>query len=167
VIFLNCLAFTGFSQGEFPVPAGNPKQLFYLQRSPNSNTIVCELNYKDSVLDEENPVHVFWIEYMDKGQRSELTGIQRNLAYGIKVNKLSDKRYEMNFVSYKKYKMYLEPGSDNKFSVYVMMKDKKLRLSGIYIKVSGGTALSPNIEFVEVTGFDLETGGIVKDRFKP
>lgn len=67
---------------------------------------------------------MFWIEYMDKGQRTELTGIQRKLAYGIKVNKLSDKHYELNFVFFKKYKMYLEPGPDNKFSVYVIMKGR-------------------------------------------
>jgi hypothetical protein len=28
----------------FPVPVGNPNQLFYLQRTTNTNTIVCELN---------------------------------------------------------------------------------------------------------------------------
>ena len=81
VVFLIYLGFIGFSQNEFPVPSGNDKQLFYLQRSPNSNTIVCELNYKDSVLDEENPVHVFWIVFTNKGQREELTDHYRNMAY--------------------------------------------------------------------------------------
>ncbi|MCW3088449.1 MAG: CDP-alcohol phosphatidyltransferase, partial [Sediminibacterium sp.] len=30
-------------QDTFPIPAGNPKQLFYLQRTNNTNTIICEL----------------------------------------------------------------------------------------------------------------------------
>ena len=30
----------------FPEPSGNPNQLFYLQRTPNVNTTVYELNYK-------------------------------------------------------------------------------------------------------------------------
>ena len=35
----------------FPIPAGNSKQLFYLQRTPNKNTIVYELNYKNGDID--------------------------------------------------------------------------------------------------------------------
>ena len=34
------------AQEGFPVPAGNAKQLFYLQRTSNTNTIVYELNLK-------------------------------------------------------------------------------------------------------------------------
>ncbi|WP_259071757.1 DUF4833 domain-containing protein [Mucilaginibacter sp. X4EP1] len=33
---------------KFPVPRGNPKQLFFLQRSQNTNTVVYELNIKDA-----------------------------------------------------------------------------------------------------------------------
>ena len=54
------------SQDKFPTPAGNPKQLFYLQRTSNTNTIVYELNYKNGLLDEDEPVHVFWIRYNEK-----------------------------------------------------------------------------------------------------
>jgi hypothetical protein len=51
-------------QDTFPVPSGNPNQLFYLQRTNNTNTIVCELNVNGKgQLDEESPVHVFWIRY--------------------------------------------------------------------------------------------------------
>ena len=61
----------------FPVPDGNAKQLFFLQRTPNTNTIVCELNYKDGIVDKEEPIHVFWIRYQEKGQMEDLSFIQR------------------------------------------------------------------------------------------
>ena len=67
----------------FPVPKNNPGQLFYLQRTPNTNTIVCELNYKNGVLDKDDPVHVFWIRYGEQGQKAELNFIQRNFPYRV------------------------------------------------------------------------------------
>src|SRR5580765_3967987 len=69
----------------FPVPSGNDNQLFYLQRTPNTNTVVYEVKYtKTGQLDTTEPVHVFWIRYAEKGQRAELSYIQRHFAYGIK-----------------------------------------------------------------------------------
>ena len=48
------LILQGFAQEQaFPVPTGNSKQLFYLQRTHNTNTIVYELNYKDGIIDAE------------------------------------------------------------------------------------------------------------------
>ncbi len=50
LIFLSCsVSFTVAAQDKFPVPLGNPKQLFYLQRTANTNTIICELNYNNNV----------------------------------------------------------------------------------------------------------------------
>jgi hypothetical protein len=40
----------------FPVPTGNSKQLFYLQRTRNINTIVYEPYCKNGMIDPENPV---------------------------------------------------------------------------------------------------------------
>ena len=49
---------------KFPVLPDNISRLFYVQRSPNANTIVYELNTgKNGQLDLENPVHVYWIRY--------------------------------------------------------------------------------------------------------
>src|SRR5688572_10785112 len=89
---------TGLAQTGFPVPGGNQKQLFYLQRTPNTNTIVYELNYKNGVIDPDNPVHEFWIRYQENGQRQELSYIQRKFAYGIKTRKLAENKYELSFV---------------------------------------------------------------------
>src|ERR1700753_4000546 len=73
---------TEFQQDDkFPVPADNVSRLFYVQRNPNTNTIIYELNNKDGHLDTENPIHVYWIKYADKGQLEELNYIQRKLAY--------------------------------------------------------------------------------------
>src|SRR5665647_3290323 len=83
----------------FPVPVGNAKQLFFLQRTPNTNTIVCELNYKDGIVDKEDPIHVFWIRYQEKGQIEDLNYIQRKFAYGVNSREIGVNKYELHFVS--------------------------------------------------------------------
>ncbi len=157
----------GFAQDKnFPVPMGNNKQLFYLQRTSNTNTIVYELNYKDGIIDPENPIQAFWIRYQEMGQRQDLNIIQRKFAYGLKTKKLSETLYELSFVSYKKYKMYLRPGADKKFYVYTNINKKPAILTRIFIKINGGSFWSPNIEYVEISGMEPESRSVIKERLK-
>lgn len=137
---------------KFPVPSGISNQLFYLQRTPNTNTIVCELNLKNGKLDTQTPIHVFWLRYGDKGQREELDYIQRKFAYGISNRKIAENQYELNFVSYKKYKMYLQLAADGKFHVYTLINKKMCILNKIYIEIKGGTFWVPHVEYVEISG---------------
>ncbi len=71
----------------FPVPKRNAYQLFYLQRQPNTNTIIVDLNVKNGRFDTEDPVHVYWLRYTEEGQKKELNWIQRTFAYGIHAKK--------------------------------------------------------------------------------
>lgn len=139
----------------FPVPSGNVHQLFYLQRQPNTNTIVVELNVKDNKLDLDDPVHVFWLRYTEKGQRAELNFIQRVFAYGINSKKTAEGVYELHFVSYKKMKFSLEKGSDNLWRVYANLSNgKRMVLRRVYLHINGGSFWKPNVEYVELKGYD-------------
>ncbi|HCL06984.1 MAG TPA: CDP-alcohol phosphatidyltransferase [Chitinophagaceae bacterium] len=156
-------------QDTFPVPRGNSKQLFYLQRTANTNTIICELKYnKNGELDEDDPVHVFWIRYPEGGQKKELSYIQRVFAYGIKSQVLGKDSYKLHFVSYKKRPMYLmRSPKDNQFKVYTTINNQQAVLNRIFIKVDGGTFWSPNVVYMEMKGVDEQTGKEVMQRFKP
>lgn len=167
IIIFTGLILPGFAQEKiFPVPTGNSKQLFYLQRTHNMNTIVYELNIKNGIMDKENPVRGFWIRYQERGQREELSFIQRKFAFGLKTRKISENQYELSFVSYKKYKMYLRQGPDKKFWVYANINQKPAILNHIFIKINGGSFLSPNIEYIEVTGFEPNSRSVVKERLR-
>lgn len=155
-----------YAQLNYPVPTGNANQLFYLQRPPNANTIVCELNYKNGVLDADEPVHVFWLRYGEQGQRAELSFIQRKFAYGVKTTRVSDGKYELHFVSYKKYSMYLMKGANNRYNVYAPINNKQAILNRVFVKINGGSFWSPNIEYVELKGTDPATGKEVIERKK-
>lgn len=161
------LTVSSFTYGQnYPVPTGNPNQLFYLQRTPNANTIVCELNLKNGVLDQEEPVHVFWIRYGEKGQRAELNFVQRKFAYGIKTTKVAKDKYQLHFVSYKNYPMYLMKGADNKYNVFGTINSKQAIVNRIFVKINGGSFWSPNVEYVEIKGIDAATGKEVIERKK-
>ena len=156
-------------QDTFPIPKGNPNQLFYLQRTTNTNTIVCELNLNSrGQLDEKNPVHVFWIRFPEGGVRKELTYMQKVFAYGIKSQAQGNGTYKLHFVSYKKQSLLLmHSPKDSKYHVYATINQKPALLNRIFLKVEGGSALSPNIVYMEMKGTDAVTGKELVERFKP
>ena len=166
LVMCSLLCLYGVAQEGFPVPAPNVNQLFFLQRTSNTNTIVYELNYKKGILDLDNPVHVFWIRYAEKGQRAELSWIQRVFAYGVKTKQLADSSYRIRLVSYAGYSMYLKKGADNRYRLYAPINGKLMILNRIFVKIVGGSMWSPDIEYFEVSGIDPATGKPVAERKK-
>lgn len=155
------------SQGiEYPTPPHNPKQLFYLQRPPNTNTVIYELNMENGVLDKKQPIHAYWISYAKKGQTEELTDIQRKYAYGIKTTLLDDNSYECHIVAYKKLKLYLKEGEDKQYHIYTNVNDKQIIVNRIFIAVNGGSLFKPHIDYVQLNGIDAATGTATEERIK-
>lgn len=152
----------------FPTPPRRNNSLFYLQRTPNINTIICELNEKNGAPDPEDPVHVLWIRYTEQKQRQELSFIQRHFAYGIKARSLGNGAYELHFVSYKNIAMYLRKSPvDNLHHVYVTIDNKQMLLNRVFIKINpGGTFWSPNVEYLEFRGVDTDNGKELLQRVK-
>ena len=155
-----------WAQQKLPVPCGNENQLFYLQRTVNTNTLVYELNYNNNVLNEQNPVHVYWIRYNEQGQKEELNFFQRKFAYGISAALISKDKYELRLVSCKKFPMVLTKDANNKYNVYATINQKQAILNRIFVKIDGGSAWKPNVEYVEVKGTDPLTGKEVVERLK-
>jgi phosphatidylglycerophosphate synthase len=152
----------------FPIPPHRNNSLFYLQRTPNINTIICELNEKNGAPDPDDPVHVLWIRYTEQKQRQELNFIQRHFAYGIKAQPLGNGNYELHFVSYKKIPMYLRRSPvDNLHHVYVTFDNKQILLNRVFIKINpGGSFWSPNVEYLEFRGIDPDNGKELMQRVK-
>ena len=151
---------------KLPVPAGNPNQLFYMQRSPNTNTIVYELNSKNGVIDTVSPVHIFWICYAEHGQKEELTSVQRKYAYGLATKYLGKDRYELRFLANKKHVIELAKGKDQQFHVYDQINGQRAILTRMFLQIDGGSLFSPNITSVSVWGLDPENGSDVFEKKK-
>lgn len=146
----------------------NVERLFYVQRTPNANTIVYELNIdSDGKLDEENPVHPYWIRYHDKGEKADLNFIQRKFAYGITSKPLGGGKFDIRFVSYKKFPLTLMKAADGKYHIFATISQRQLIVNRIFLRIEGGSFWVPNVRFVEFKGTDPATGKEVTERFKP
>jgi len=140
-----------------PIPKGVNNMLFYLQRDPDENTVVYQLNFKDGEVDSNVPVNAFWIKYADGGQIKELTAIQRKLAYGLLSKPLGNGNHELRFVSYPKLPLYLikENGS---YIVTAWFDQKQLILKRIFVRVKEGRFYFPKVEYIELIGNDAVSG---------
>ena len=156
-------------QEKFPTPPTDQNTLFYIQRTPNTNTIIYALNFeKNNQLDTDNPVHPYWIRYQEEGQKEELSFIQRNYAYGLKTEDLGNGKYELRFVSYKKMPFYLTKSSrDNRYHIHAVINKKKIEVSRVFLQIEGGSFWLPNVVCAEVKGVDPDTGIEIVERFKP
>ena len=162
-------SFAGSVVDSFPIPKPSPKQLFYLQRTTNSNTIICDLNLdaKGQVI-KDNPVHVYWIRYDEGGEKKELSYIQETFAYGIKHELLPTGVYKLHFVSYKKQVFYLKRSpKDNQYKMYFVLNNKEFVLQKLFVRIDGGTFWVPNVVYMEIIGKDEYSGTPFSYKFKP
>lgn len=152
----------------YPTPPTSGERLFYVQRTPNANTIVYDLNLNsDGKLNTEQPVKVYWLKYAERGQKEELNYIQRKFAYGLNTKVLNNGSYDIRFVSYKKFPLTLMKGGDGKYHIFASVAQKQVILNRIFVKIEGGSFWIPNVLYVEIKGTDPETGKEIVDRFKP
>ncbi|GAB2793623.1 hypothetical protein GCM10027275_43220 [Rhabdobacter roseus] len=152
----------------FPVPTQVPRLLFYIQRDPNTNTIVYELNTDaQGRISPSQPVHPFWIRYPEGGIRQDLNYLQRKFAYGINAKALGNEEYELRSVAYSKLPLYLRRDMKNQYHVYTEIGAKKCILNRVFIRIEGGTFWSPNVLYIELKGTEVATGKTVVQRLKP
>jgi len=143
-------------------------RLFYVQRSSNANTIVYELKLgSNGQPDQDEPVHPYWIRYTEGGKKEDLSYIQRKFAYGVNSKALGNGKYDIRFVSYKKFPLTLMKGADGKYHIFATISQKQFIVNRIFVKIEGGSFWVPNVRYVEFKGTDPATGKEVTERFKP
>lgn len=154
-------------KSNLPVP-NEEKQLFYLQRDPNTNTVIYTLNVEDGKVDEDQPVKAHWIRYAEGGKRTDLSFIQRKFAYGIQHTKIGDQAYNIRLQAYKDLEISVKFNSEkNKYQAYTAVENKEIILERIFVRIDGGSYFKPNIQYIEVLGYDPATRSKVSHRFSP
>lgn len=153
---------------EFPVPSGNPNQLFYLQRTENINTVVYELNEQNGVLNTEDPIHIFWIMYEKDQQHQNLSEMEQKFAYGIKIKSSGNLPCQFTLVACPNITLQLVKDASQKYHVCVTPNKQKMVLQHAYIKVKeGGLNLRPHVEYIEFSGTDAMSGKEMTERVIP
>lgn len=154
---------------KYPQPPFADNRLFFIQRSPNIDIVVYDANVlADKTLNAKNPVHPYWIRYADGGKKSELTAIQRTLAYGVTCHAMVGEAgsYEMNVVSYKKRKFKIMLDAKGVPIALFPINGKLAILHHVFVKIDQ-EGLLPKIPWVNLYGKDPKTGVDVFEQFKP
>jgi hypothetical protein len=166
-LFFLCVEDTKAQKEQLPVPK-EENQLFYLQRDPNSNTVVYSLNLKDGEIDESSPVKTHWIMYEDGGERTGLSFIQRKMAYGVQHEKIAEGKFEIRIQAYKKIPVVVKRNEkSDKYAAFAKIGDKEMVLSRIYVRIDGGSRFNPNVKYIELSGYDPASREKVSHRFTP
>ncbi|MEJ0056678.1 MAG: DUF4833 domain-containing protein [Bacteroidota bacterium] len=153
---------------DIPSPAFNDNTLFYIQRTPNHNAIVYDLNVENNLVVEKDPVHPYWIRFQEQGQKEELSYLQEHYAYGLRSEKITDDQYEMRFVSYRKMSFYLKRSAvSKKFHIYATVNKKSIEVKRVFLQIEGGSFWFPKVTCAQVTGTEQSTGLEVVEYFKP
>ncbi len=149
----------------FPTPKNVDNMLFYLQRDPNTNTLIYALNLKENGnIDASSPIQVYWIRYGEQGQKKDLGYIQRKFAYGIDTKALGGDKYEFRFVSHKKLPFYLQRTHDKSYHASVTINNHTIKVNRLFVRIQGGSFWLPNVKYAEVEGIDEATGKPIVER---
>ena len=152
----------------FPFPPDSPSRLFFIQRSNNANCVVYDANLIGKILKGKDPVHTYWIKYAEKGEKEELTTIQRTLAYGLYTNKLNSNEdaYEGYFLAYRKRKFIVKIHSDGTPIALFPINGKMQILKRVFVSVNE-SGFMPSVNYIDLYGKDVISGKDIFERFKP
>ena len=168
------LLFPGFlvAQLSFPTPPAAPQRLFFVQRTPNTNTIVYDANTIENgtKFDPKQPIRVYWLRYDEQGQVAPLSYLQRTMAYGVEVRALKNKigEFEFNVVSYPKRKLRLLLDGRKQPRALLQINGQEAWLNRVFIKIEGKKiGIIPDVKYVELFGTDPTSGKPVYEKFVP
>ena len=150
--------------GSYPSPPLEDDLLFYIQRNQNKDTIVYELNRSSGGrINEDLPMHAYWIKYSEGGVHSELNEIQNKLAYGYESEMINEDLFRFNFIVRKELDFYIAKDSKSKFNVLYKLDGRWVRLNNIYVyAVEFG--VFPDVKFIELYGEEQGTGVFTYDK---
>lgn len=167
LLLLAAAVLLGAAGEDFPVPA-EPNQIFYVQRSLNSNTIVYTARIgEDGKLDPKRPVDVFWRRYNDEGERKELSSLERSMAFGVKSDPVEGApgSFMIRVVSYPKRPALLKI-VDGVPRLEMKVAGVPAKLDHAYLDVDDSGSV-PSVNRVDLYGVSLADGKPLKESFKP
>ena len=164
-----CLYIQAVPGDRFPTPPDSPTRLFYIQRSSNANTVIYDANMlANRSLNPKDPVYTYWLRYGEKGQKEELTTIQRTLAYGLYTNRIKTESnaFEGYFLAYRKRKFVVKLDSKGNPIALFPINGKLQILKRVFVSVDESNMM-PSVNYIELFGKDQISGKDVYERFKP
>jgi len=148
---------------EFKVP-DEPNQLFYVQRSPNANTVVyvARLDAKGNI-DSRNPVEAFWRKFNIDGGKKNLNFIERMMAYGVRVaTGKAGQPVTFTIAALPQRKLTLGWDEHHHPQATLAVGNRTVKLAYVYLQVEE-SGLTPDVPSLDIVGTDIANGKAVHE----
>jgi len=148
---------------EFKTP-DEPNQLFYVQRSPNSNTVVYAAKLDASgEINRNDPVDAYWRKFNIDGAKTGLNFIERAMAYGVKVDRAQPgKPVTFTIAALPERKLTLTLDAQKRPEALMQMGARTVKVAYVYLHVVEG-GLMPQVPELDVLGTDIASGKAVHE----
>ena len=148
---------------EFKVP-DEPNQLFYVQRSPNSNTVVyvAKLDAKSN-FDTRTPVEVFWRKFNIDGNKKSLNFLERMMAYGVRMaTGKAGQPVTFTIAALPERKLTLGLDAQHRPQATLAIGGRTVKLAYVYLQVEEG-GLMPDVPALDIVGTDIASGKAIRE----
>jgi hypothetical protein len=148
---------------EFKVP-DEVNQLFYIQRSPNSNTVVytARLDAQGN-FDSRTPVEAYWRKFNIDGSRQPLNFIERMMAYGVKLNaRQPGQAVTFDIVALPQRRLTLSLDARHHPQATMSIDGHTVKVVYVYLQVVEG-GLMPRVPALDIFGIDTSSGKAVHE----
>lgn len=148
---------------EFKIP-DEPNQLFYVQRSPNSNTVIYAANLDgQGNLNASAPVEVFWRKFNIDGSKQPLNFMERTMAYGVKLDKTKPGQpVSFSIAPLPERKLIVSLDDKRKPQAVMQVGNHKVKVAYVYLHVVEG-GLMPSVPELDIFGTDLASGKAIRE----
>lgn len=148
---------------EFKIP-DEPNQLFYIQRSPNSNTVVYAAKLDaHGDFDSDAPVDAYWRKFNIDGSRQPLKFVERLMAYGARVDTIrSGQPITFHVVALPDRKLTLAMDAQHHPEALIQIGGRTVKLSYVYLQVEEG-GLLPKVPSLDIFGTDIASGKAIHE----
>jgi len=153
------------AQKNYPKPATNPNRLFYIQHSQNTNTFVYDANLKNGTFVTDSPLNVYRILYAENGEKKELSGIQKKMAYGVNVSSTGKDSYQFTIKGYPalKWKLSMKNG---KPVACLTVNNKTIFVERMFIQTKDNTSgITAKVDYILFTGTNDQNKTVTEKYF--
>ncbi|HEX4272989.1 MAG TPA: DUF4833 domain-containing protein [Rhizomicrobium sp.] len=148
---------------EFKIP-DEPDQLFYIQRSPNSNTVIYTARLdRTGNFDSRTPVEAFWRKFNIDGSKQPLNFMERMMAYGVRVDTLRPGQpITFSVAALPNRTMTLTMDAQHHPEALLQVGNRTVKVAYVYLQVVEG-GLLPSVPSLDIFGTDTASGKAVHE----
>ncbi len=149
--------------GSLALPkVASAENLFVVARSTNPNIVRYDIRRTpNGSIRLDEPVDAYWEIRVGQHHREELSWMERQLAYGFTIARVSPSGFVMRMVAFNKREIHVQ-FTDGKYRARVMIAGVKATLNRVFVQVEPG-AILPGVRFIELQG-TADSGQLVYER---